>query len=73
MPPDGRLSPADIATLTTWVKLGAPDPRTEARSVSIRPHRVVNIEQGRQFWAFQRPTQQPLPIVQNITWPAGWN
>ena len=27
MPPDKRLAPAEIAVLTEWVKLGAPDPR----------------------------------------------
>src|SRR5712692_9890997 len=29
MPPGGRLSAAEIADLTEWVRMGAPDPRVE--------------------------------------------
>ena len=30
MPPDERLPPEEIALLTTWILLGAPDPRSDS-------------------------------------------
>lgn len=33
MPPEERLPPIEIALLSTWVLLGAPDPRTDATEI----------------------------------------
>jgi hypothetical protein len=51
MPPKeagGKLSDAEIAILTKWVKRGANDPRIEA----VR-HGGMSSEQARSWWAFQ--------------------
>ena len=54
MPPKnkgGTLSEADIATLTEWVRMGAPDPREAAVKLG-----GMNADQAKSWWAFQ-----PLP------------
>ncbi|MFT5523227.1 MAG: hypothetical protein ACI9G1_000482 [Pirellulaceae bacterium] len=68
MPPDGKISKADIATFARWIELGAPDPR-EGTAISAN-QRIIDIEQGREFWAFQPPAGdiQP-PLVRDIAWP----
>ena len=51
MPPEdggGKLSDAEIAVLTKWVKLGAPDPREEA----VRPDGMSEAA-AKSWWAFQ--------------------
>jgi hypothetical protein len=51
MPPEdggGKLSDAEIAVLTKWVKLGAPDPREEA----VRPDGMTEAA-AKSWWAFQ--------------------
>ena len=55
MPPKGKkLSETQIEDLVAWVKMGAPDPRTEA--VQGAKSKV----QGRDHWAF-KPVKEPLP------------
>jgi len=67
MPPKGKLSEREIALLTRWVAIGAPDPRTEeARPTARAP---VDIEQGRKFWAFRPPVDPRIPQVKDTTWP----
>mgnify|MGYP002623963305 CR=1 FL=1 len=68
MPPKGKLSPSEIADLERWVKLGAPDPRDNDTTKLI--NREIDIEKGRQFWAFQPPRRQPAPKVKDADWPA---
>ncbi len=68
MPPQGKLPDADIETLTQWIKMGAPDPRTEPSSVPQSPA-GIDIEKGRQFWAFQPPVAHAPPTVENQAWP----
>jgi hypothetical protein len=54
MPPadqGGRLSDADIAVLTRWVAMGAPDPRERGSKIG-----GMSQEEARTWWAFQ-----PLP------------
>ncbi|PAW83583.1 MAG: hypothetical protein B9S33_13600 [Pedosphaera sp. Tous-C6FEB] len=52
MPPKGALSSEQVRDLEQWVKLGAPDPRTEA-AAQATAKRALTVEEGRQFWAFQ--------------------
>ena len=61
MPPDSKLNDRQIADLVRWVEMGAPFPA--ATSESGKPHRDPN------HWAFQPPTEQPLPIVIDAAWP----
>jgi mono/diheme cytochrome c family protein len=67
MPPQGKLSDRDIATLAEWVKRGALFPRSE--ETSPRQAAGIDIEAGRRFWSFQPVTRQPLPAVQDTSWP----
>ena len=57
MPPKSPLPAAEIKVLEEWVKMGAPDPR-EAISGKAQGPRVINLEAGRQHWAF-RPIANP--------------
>jgi hypothetical protein len=67
MPPQGRLPAAVIADFEKWIQSGAVDPRTAPASVA-KP-RSIDIEAGRQHWAY-RPVQKPsLPSVARSDWP----
>ena len=67
MPPKQKL-PADvIAKVEHWIKIGAPDPRDG--SGTGNQSAAIDIEKGRQFWAFQRPQLQTVPLVQASGWP----
>jgi hypothetical protein len=69
MPPSkdggGKLSDADIAALTEWVKMGAPDPRKNAPAVG----KMTGLtEKARQHWAYQ-PVKNPVPpAVKDSAW-----
>jgi len=69
MPPKSRLPADEVAILEAWVKRGAPDPRTGEIAKTAKPKRVINLEAGRQFWAFQPVANPPAPVVQDSTWP----
>ncbi len=69
MPPKGKLPDSQIDDLVQWVKMGAPDPRDDVTAQLIK--REINIEQGRQYWAFQPPQRRDAPAVKNAAWPAG--
>ena len=67
MPPKGKL-PADVITdFEKWIEMGAPDPRTDAAPVAARTE--IDIEAGRQFWAFQPPMKSGPPAVGQADWP----
>ena len=65
MPPSGKLAPEIIADFETWIKMGAPDPR-QGKSKSVR-HKI-DIEKGKQFWAFQPVQKHPIPVVSDPRW-----
>jgi mono/diheme cytochrome c family protein len=61
MPPNGRLSDAEITALTEWVRMGAPDPRTAS---GPKKPQMMPLAEGRKWWAFQplsKPTPPPTP------------
>jgi REP element-mobilizing transposase RayT len=61
MPPNKkRLTPAQVADLEEWVRIGAPDPRVEvpAKNASSAPH-----------WAFRPVSKPAVPAVRNGRWP----
>jgi len=64
MPPKSPLSPDQVRDLEQWVKLGAPDPRTEAVA-QTSARRALTVEEGRQFWAFQPLANPTVPKVGN--------
>lgn len=51
MPPAGKLPDDVIANFATWVEMGAPDPRVG--DANLVPKRQINIEEGKNWWAFQ--------------------
>ena len=57
MPPKTKLSDAQIADLETWIKAGAPDPRTGPRTLTkIDQH----LEDSKKHWSLQ-PVIDPKP------------
>ncbi len=59
MPPKGKLSKGDIATLERWVKIGAPWP--DEKQPIVKAPKTYDWEKLRaQHWAF-RPVQKPTP------------
>ncbi len=67
MPPKQRLSPQETDILKTWVEMGAPDPRTEAKEV--KKQTGLSLTEGRKFWSYA-PVQKPaLPEVRAKDWP----
>jgi mono/diheme cytochrome c family protein len=74
MPPKGKLSGAEIAALTEWVRLGAPDPRTEkpASKGTAKPAGAtasMSVEEGRRsLWSVQPLKVVEPPAVKDVSW-----
>lgn len=66
MPPTGKLPESVITDLTKWIEMGAPDPRTAAAPVAP-VHNTINVEKGKQWWAFKPLTQPAVPKVKKAT------
>ena len=67
MPPEkagGKLSDAQIADLTEWIRRGAPDPRTLVAKGSSATYGGV----GKAHWAFQPVKKPEAPVVSNPAW-----
>jgi hypothetical protein len=70
MPPakDGGKLPANVvADFERWVKMGAPDARTEQAAAP----RAADTEKAKQHWSFQPPRKTAAPTVKNAQWPKG--
>jgi hypothetical protein len=67
MPPKNPLTAAQVHDLEAWVKMGAPDPRDAKPSVATGK-RVINIAEGRKFWAFKPVSNPTTPAVKNTSW-----
>jgi hypothetical protein len=60
MPPDEKLDDEVIQNFRRWVLMGAPDPRNGELPQNLKPE--MDIEAGREFWAFKPPyRQEPQP------------
>lgn len=69
MPPNRKLSDAEIAALKKWIELGAPWPDSAAnKSGGIRASGSITAE-DRQFWSFQPVKEVAPPAVKNGAWP----
>jgi hypothetical protein len=65
MPPKTKLPAEEVAILEQWVKDGAHDPRAGEMA---KKKRVIDLEEGRKFWAF-RPVADPMPPeVKDASW-----
>ena len=68
MPPKAKLPDEVIADFEAWVMMGAPDPRGVSSPASVAS-KGLDIEKGRQFWAFQPPRAVSPPAVKDASWP----
>ena len=61
MPPNAKLSAAEVTALVQWVKDGAIDPRDGG------PARLggVTVAQAKKWWSFQPVTRPALPQIRN--------
>ncbi len=63
MPPGAALEPEVISNFAEWVRMGAPDPRTDTEVKSdLLP------AGARKHWSFQSPKMPALPTVKNQDW-----
>lgn len=68
MPPDGKLSDAQINDLTEWIRIGAPWPqreRNERSAAAQAPEAAVG------HWAWQPLSEAQPPSVEDARWPKG--
>jgi hypothetical protein len=68
MPPSGKLPDAVIADFKSWIGMGAPDPRQDAAA----PRKAlagIDLDRGRNFWAFRPLAAGSPPPVKNAAWP----
>ncbi len=69
MPPRERLTERQVADLVTWIKMGAPDPRTSGAAAATRPAGAVG-----KHWAFKLPRKWEVPLTgdqaRNLQWVA---
>ncbi len=68
MPKGGKLTPAEVETLTDWVKMGAPWPAAPA--VAAEPLRAGDTltPKQREFWSFQPLHLPEEPKVKDARW-----
>jgi hypothetical protein len=66
MPPKEQLSAAEIAHFEEWVKMGAPDPRTDTPVVAAA--KTIDLAAGRKWWAFQPVNELPSPAAGQQGW-----
>jgi hypothetical protein len=68
MPPSGKLRDDEIASVKSWIEMGAPWPEsTASASPAAAPTGIVTAE-DRQHWAFQPVKAQAPPAVKNTAW-----
>ena len=70
MPPSGPLAESIVADFEKWIRDGAVDPRTTDEP-GPRPERTIDLEAGREHWAYQ-PIRSPIiPESKGSSWPKG--
>ena len=68
MPPKGQLQEVHIATLTRWIKDGAPWPETKEVRPILKGTTFKITAKDRAFWSFQPIADPPVPQVKNGAW-----
>lgn len=66
MPPKGKLPQTTIDDFRRWILMGAPDPRVSVISQNVASE--IDIEAGRQFWAYQPLIKTPPPATATEKW-----
>ncbi len=68
MPPKQKLPDDVIANFKKWIEMGAPDPRTATVANASGGRRVIDMDEGRKHWSFQKPVKQTPPQVKTEGW-----
>ena len=70
MPKGGKLTPAEVETLTAWVKMGAPWSAAPPAGVAAAPVRAGDTitPKQREFWSFQPLHLPEEPKVKDAHW-----
>jgi len=71
MPPKVKLTDEAIADLEKWVAMGAPDPRqspADGGAAPVTAKRVIDLEAGRNWWAFRPLANAQPPEVKDAGW-----
>jgi Protein of unknown function (DUF1549)/Protein of unknown function (DUF1553)/Planctomycete cytochrome C len=63
MPPTGKLTDEQIATLREWIKMGAPWSGKSA-TANAKPHGTIT-DEDRRWWAFQPVKSPVVPEIRN--------
>ncbi len=61
MPPGKSLAPEVVADFEQWVRMGAPDPRTEVQETKTANN-------ASNWWAFRKPVRPVVPGVAGSIW-----
>lgn len=67
MPPKGKLPAEVIADFRKWILGGAPDPRVTKINQDVRAE--LDVDEGREFWAYRSPVRHDPPQFKNSDWP----
>ena len=67
MPPKGKLTAGEIEIFEQWVAMGAPDSRV--KQATAKSGRVIDVEEGKKFWAFRPVRHETAPAVRKVDWP----
>lgn len=65
MPPKKKLEGDIVGDFEEWIRMGAPDPRKGTKAARGE----VDLEKGRNHWAYQPPKRAASPQVKNRGWP----
>lgn len=68
MPPKRQLPDEVIANFKKWIEMGAPDPRETKVAGATGGKRVIDMEEGRKHWSFQKPVKQTPPTPRTDGW-----
>ena len=69
MPPDEKLGDDQIADLAQWIRMRAPDPRSEDTAAVVKARSEIDWEKARDFWSLRPLSKTEPPMVDNIDWP----
>ena len=68
MPPSAKLPESVVDDFVHWIKLGAPDPRTQ-KVTPPKPSDALDLESRKQWWSFRSRRDVAPPRVDDATWP----
>ena len=68
MPPKQKLPDDVVANFKKWIEMGAPDPRENKVVNASGGKRVIDMDKGREHWAFQKAVKHTPPEVKTAGW-----